>query len=375
MRILQVISSLNIGSGIANTVVNYYRAINKEKIQFDFLLFEDGEKTFAKEVEDLGARVYYIVAPTLWTLEKYKKRLKEFFSVHRGEWEAVHIHEILIQKFITKYAHCIGINKIIIHSHSTKFVSLKSKTMKEILVFIVKKVRNLYLLSNVNKNANIKLACSAEAGETLFGKDEGVIVLNNAIDVEQYKFDSVYRKRYRDKFNICDNEICIMNIGRICAEKNQHFLVEIFAEICKKKHNYKLMLVGDGNEKKTIIAQLQHFHLEDKVIFAGKRTDVPQLLSVGDCFVFPSLFEGLGIALVEAQASGLPCIASDTIPKIANCTGKVEFINIGMGASVWAQKIIEIDKIRYDETDAIKKAGFDLQGNKEILENIYLSEE
>lgn len=372
MRVLQVLSSLNIGSGIANVVVNYYRKIDKEKIQFDFLLFEKMPKSFESEVLSLGGKLYYIDKPTLCSVGKYKRIVKEFFETNRSRWSAVHIHEILVQRYVSAGARRAGIHRIVIHSHGTKFAIMQKDGLyiKNLLRYAVKRIRNFYLLGGIVKNSDVRLACSNDAGKALFKKAD-FTVLKNAIDYGKYKFNVPTRQKYRELLDLRESEKCIMHVGRLCDEKNQLFLIDAFSVAVAADSNMKLVLVGDGRMKSTLEKRVNEKGIGDKVVFIGNRSDIGEMLMAADLFVFPSINEGLGIALIEAQASGLACIASDSIPKEADCTGTVKFASLVDGVEKWADLILKTDVQRMDNGAAIASSGYDLNQSVKLLENIY----
>lgn len=375
MRVLHVISTLNIGSGIANAVFNYYRNIDRHNIQFDFLVFSEPEKTFTKEILEMGGRVFQIDAPTLTTSFKYAKKVKKFFKSHRNEWDWVHIHEILVQKYIVKSVKKISNAKIAIHSHNSRFVlpDHNASKLKNAIQITIKSVRNKYLLFGVNKNADAKFACSKEAGVALFGKkgiQKRFTLLPNAIDVGKFRFDQAERNRYRKMLGLEDKKV-IINIARLCSQKNQVFLLDVFKRIQETSKDYALLLVGDGELREYLFERAKLLGLSDNVLFLGNRLDTPSLYSAGDIFVFPSIIEGLGISLIEAQASGLNCIASTEVPKLAQVTPYVRFLPLSAGVDVWAREIENTSLTRTDGNDIVKQTAFNLENNFRTLTDVY----
>lgn len=379
MRVLHVISTLYIGSGIANFVMSYYRKIIGYKVQFDFLAFCPYENGFEEEVKELGGNVYYIAKPNLRTAGQYKKAVKRFFKEHSGEWECVHIHEILVQKYIAETAKKVGgVKKVLIHSHASKFVlpEYGISPLKNKLKMFIKSVRNKVLLSGVKRNADFCVACSEDAGRALFGEkileDKKFCVVKNAIETEKYRVDETIRERYRKEFSVDDKKV-IMLVGRLSEEKNPLFMLDVFSEIHKVDKQFFLIFVGDGHMKKQIIDKAMNLGLADDILLTGNRTDVNLVLQCADIFVLPSLAEGLGIVLIEAQASGLSCIASTGVPKEAEITPNVRFMDLSDGAKHWAETILNTDLKRYDTEEYVKKSGYDISSNIEFLYEKYNS--
>lgn len=376
MRILHVLSTLNIGSGIANFAMSYYRKLADRDIQFDFLAFCRAENGFEEEVQKLGGKVYYIEKLTAHFL-KYKKRIKQFFSEHRGEWEIVHIHEILVQKFIAKTCKRIGgVKKVAIHSHVTKFVlpNFGVSAFKNKLIMGFKHVRNAFLLNGLERNCDILFACSEDAGKALYGKkalkSERFHVVKNAIDPDKYLFDEGIRARYRDEFRLEGKKV-IIQVGRLCEEKNQTFFLDVMQKLCEADNSYTLLLVGKGELKGDLEEKIAALGLGERVILTGNRRDVANLFQCADLSVLPSLAEGLGIALIEAQASGLPCIASTGVPQEANITPYVRFLDLNEGAEVWADAILNTQLQRYETRNFVTESGYDVRESAERLGRIY----
>lgn len=377
MKILHVLSTLNIGSGIANFVMSYYSKIVEFDIQFDFLLFCTVENGFEEEVEKLGGKVYYIAKPNLKSAWRYKNSIKRFFKEHSSEWECVHIHEILVQKYISKNAKRFGgVKKVAIHSHAAKFVLPEHGVsyIKNEIKMCFKKIRNAYLLQGVKRNSDYYLACSKDAGKALFGKkalkSDKFFVIKNAIDCKDYVFDEELRATYRDNFGLINKKVIAL-VGRLCEEKNQFFMLDVFSRIFELDKSYMLMLVGDGHLRAELESKTSEYGLSESVVFTGNRDDVKNILQASDLFVLPSLIEGLGIVLIEAQASGLPCIASTGVPECAKISPHFEFIELRKGIEYWANKILKTDLVRYDNSEYVNSSGYDIMSNIQTLVDIY----
>ena len=223
----------------------------------------------------------------------------------------------------------------------------------------------------MNITANTYLCCSKEAGEWLFRKKD-YVVINNAIEIEKFKYNNEIRNKYRKQNGIKD-EVVIGHKGCLNKQKNQEFLLEVFNEIHKNNKKTKLMLVGAGALFDTINNKVRELKLEDDVLLLGSRSDANNFYQAMDIFVFPSIYEGLGISLVEAQTSGLKCFASDRVPREVDVTGTVEFYSLNLAKEVWAEKIIEkMDFTRYDNYKIMKNSNFNIKNEAKKLEDIYL---
>lgn len=222
------------------------------------------------------------------------------------------------------------------------------------------------------------MACSELAGRWLFGDktfDQGkVYILNNAIDLSKFKYNEEVRKNKRKELEIDDDTFVIGHIGRFVQQKNHTFLIDVFNEVQKKKANAKLILVGQGPLKDEIENKVKNLNLENKVVFLGQREDVDELYQAFDCFVLPSLYEGLGMVLIEAQASGLPCIASTEIPDIARVTEKLKFVRLDENIDYWKNSILKLSDLKNrkeDQLQDIQNRGYNIEKEVEKLEILY----
>lgn len=204
---------------------------------------------------------------------------------------------------------------------------------------------------------------------------QGAILMNNAIDVEKFKFNIESRKKIRKEFNICDNEFVIGHIGRFTPQKNHLFLLDVFKAFFTKNPNAKLILVGEEDDKKMIREKVCKLGIANQVIFTGIRKDIPALLSAFDCILMPSLFEGVSVAMIEEQCSGLPLITSTNVPSEVKVLPSTEFISLKAGIQTWVatlEKYVKASRI-VNATDLISKAGYDIKVNAIKLQNFYLS--
>ena len=357
IRILHVFNSLNQG-GIQNLIINVYRKIDKNKIQFDFLMNEDGY--FDDEIKALGGRVYKIPALNKVGQLKYTKELTNFFNEHK-EYKIVHSHYNQISGIILEIAKKCNIPIRIAHSHASNNINN-----------IVTKLYKLYLQSKIKKNATHFFACSRKAGEWLFkSKADNMVIINNGINMEDFFYSGEKRKKIRKELNINDDTMVIGHVGRFSKVKNHDFLVEIFNEYQKVNSNSILLLVGTGQLECNIREKVKKLNLNDKVKFLGVRKDTDYLYSAFDCFVFPSLYEGLGITLIEAQASGLKTITSaNDIPIETKITDLIEYINLNEVPEKWAERI-SINSNREEINNDLINSNFNIKNTVEQLEKFY----
>lgn len=339
-------------------LMNYYRQIDRTKLQFDFLVHRPFEADYDREIMELGGRIYRFPRLIPWS-RTYRKQLKEFFRQH-PEYRIVHVHQDCLSAVALQCAMEAGVPVRIGHSHNAN----QSLDLK----YLVK----LYYMKKIPHYATKLFACSEKAGEWMFS-GANFQVLNNAISVSSYVFSPEQRQLVRESLNLEKSHILVGHVGQFRPQKNHSFLVETFFYFQKKNPEARLLLVGGGGEEPMIRKQVEQLGIEEKVIFAGVRTDVPQLLQAMDVFVFPSLFEGLGISAIEAQASGLPCLISDAVPDECIMTdGLVEKLPLSESAEKWAEKIELLRHIpRKDRGSEIRNAGYDITTEAKKLEQLY----
>lgn len=352
IRVLQIIRHMNVG-GAETFIMNVYRNIDRNKVQFDFLV--NGEGFFDQEIKDLGGKIYYMDYLTMVGPIAYKKELLNFFSKHT-EYQIIHSHFDQVSGIILETAKKCNIVNRISHSHSTK-------NSNNILGKIYKK----YLQGKILKNATLICACGEEAAKWLYSsKYKQAVIVNNGIDIEKFQYSDAKRKKIREELDAKDDTIIIGHIGRFSKVKNQKYLIEIYKKYLEKNKNSLLVMVGTG-ELKTQIEQIVYEQkLEEHVKFLGTRQDTDAIYSAIDYYIFPSFYEGLSLSLIEAQVSGLKILASDTIDKKTNISGKIEWLSIKEKPEKWAEKIQpsretrEVSKQNIEEYD-IKKIAKQLQ--------------
>lgn len=361
IRIAQIIGKW-LGGGVEAVVMNYYRYIDKSKIQFDFICDNDSTNIPYEEIKSLGGRV--ILIPPYQKVFEYHKELKKVLK--EGNYKIVHSHINTLSVFSLFAAKCSRVPVRIAHSHSTTNKKEKKKNLMKKFLRPFSKVF-----------ATDYMCCSELAGRWLFGNKEydkgNVYLLNNAIDIDKFKYDKKIREQVRNELNIKDSTLVIGHIGRFVEQKNHTFLIDIFNEIYKQNKNSVLLLAGQGPLQNAIKNKVTQLGLNDKVIFLGQRTDVNRLYQAFDAFVLPSLYEGLPVVGVEAQASGLLCIFSDDMTRETKILDTTVFITLLSAADTWANTILNKYEIftRKNIIEEITKNKFNIKEESKELENEY----
>lgn len=357
IRVLQVVTHMERG-GLETMLMNYYRHIDREKVQFDFLVHRSQRAAYDDEIEALGGVIYRLPRLVPWS-RSYRKALDAFFAEHK-EYQVVHVHQDCLSAIILKAAKKQGIPVRIAHSHNSN--------QDKNLLYPVK----LFYRCWIPKYATQLFACGKDAGDWMFC-GAPYTVLNNAIDASAYRYNSVVAKQMRHSLSIPEDALVLGHVGRFSPQKNHEFLIDIFVACCQKVQNAYLLLVGEGGLKTQIEEKVQNLGLQDRVIFTGVRSDVQDLLQAMDVFVFPSLYEGLPVTMVEAQAAGLPCLISDGVPIECKMTELVRQIPLDASPEAWADTIVTVCGERgMDTLGQIQSAGFDVRENARWLQNFYL---
>lgn len=364
IRVLQVLDCINYNSGVSAVVMNYYRYLTQERVKCDFLLYESAERAFEEEITAHGSKIYTTGQPNGRKIVAYRKKVEQFFSEHVGEYEIVHVHIPNAAFVILSCAKKYGIPVRIIHSHNARGAD-----------GIGKKIRNFVLNKWGICYANYFMACSVAAGEYLFGRRRclqgRVKVLNNAILLDKYRYDVKKRKQIRDEWGIGE-ETLLGHVGRFVEQKNHMGLLDIFSKLCELGWNGKLVLLGDGELKSAIEKKAEDLRLNDRIIFAGVVTNVNEYMSAMDILLLPSLYEGLPVVCVEAQAAGLPCVVSDRVSKEIQISGNVKFLDIN-DIEAWCECIRKIQVDEQKRSNQRELDNYDIIKQAKRLEELYYS--
>lgn len=318
IRIAQVMGKM-VGGGVETVVMNYYRHIDRSRVQFDLLVDSDSTLVPRAEVEALGGRV--IEVPPYQQLPRYIHELEHLF--HEERWPIVHSHINSLSVFPLYAAKQAGIPIRIAHSHNT---SGKGEPIRSAMKHVLRPLANLY--------PTHRLACSSCAGKWLFGKSTSFNVLQNAFDAGSFHFDPIARKRMRASLGIQAGTFVFGHAGRFSPQKNQAWLIRRFASLIENRTDIVLVLAGDGPNRIKCERLASKLDIPFNVIFAGQVSNMPAFYSAMDCFLIPSTYEGLGLVAVEAQLAGLPCIVSCNVPSEVNPAGEVIFAPLD-NAQLW----------------------------------------
>lgn len=362
IRILHVLGNLNY-EGAQTFIMNIYRNIDRTKIQFDFIIHTHEKTGYADEITQLGGKIYSISKYKVINDIDYKKEWNSFFKQHK-EYKIIHAHVRSTASIFLKIAKKYNLVTIA-HSHST---SSRGN-------YIERKIKD-FMQKNIINYSDYLFACSVPAGKWLFGtdivNDKRFKIINNGIECSKYKPDSQARKQIRSELNI-KNKFVIGHVGSFTAPKNHQFLLNLFYEYHKTNSNSVLVLVGNGALQSEIEDTIQKLKLQNAVKILGVRSDVNVVLQGFDLFIFPSKFEGLGIALIEAQANGLPCIISDKIPEEANISSSNLRLSLNDSTDKWIKAISSKAKTEKDNSlnQQVIDKGFDIPNVAKEMEDFY----
>lgn len=343
--------------GISTVIMNYFRSVNSEEIHMDFAVGKPVDEEYIEEIEQSGCKIYLLPAKQE-NANGYYKELYRVMKEHR--YDILHVHgnsatisiELLMGKLTNipvriAHSHNSTCNHVLIHKLLSPFMHLVSTH---------------------------GFACSKMAGDWMFKKYPYEII-KNGFNTKQFVFDEKRREEIREYINVKD-EYVIGHIGFFNEQKNQRFLIDVFNEFLKKHENSKLLLVGGGYKKIEIEDYVRKNKLSDHVIFYGETKDVPSVLAAMDCFVFPSLFEGLGIVLLEAQINGLPCVVSDVVPQETKLGESYYKLSLEDNIDKWANKIyqcltMKVDRKNFYDNHRIAIEQYDITENSLNLSAFY----
>lgn len=360
-KVLQIYPQMN-NAGTEKVIMNLYNNIDQEKVHFDFLVNKPG--LLDEEIKKNGAKIFYINNSDK---KIYYKSLIKFFN--ENNYEIIHVHTQGNMELILKAAKKSKIKCRIIHSHTAR------QDIPKIL-----KILKLYRNIQIERNATDFFACSEDAAKWLFPhKYKSAKIVNNAIEIKRFLFNEEIRKKLRNDLKVKDDEKIIINIGRFAHQKNHTKIIKIAKKVIDNNKKIKFVFVGTGILEEDIKSEIKNNHIEDNFILLGNRNDVNELLMAADLFLFPTLYEGLGIAVVEAQFSGLKCITSERVPKEADIgLGLLEKINLSNNDAYWTMEIEKSLKENIDRNILNKKNNLNEYNIKIIaddIEKFYLSKD
>lgn len=359
IRVLQILGIVANG-GVEAVIMNYYRNINKNKIQFDFVVHNDADENYIKEILSMGAKVYKV---TPYNQNVFKFMYEIYHIIKSNQYQIVHSNMNALSGFALLPAYLAGAKVRILHNHTT---DSKEEKLRSLIKRLLRPFAKLF--------ANQYWACSKLAAEWMYGKNaiinSKITIINNAIDLEKFKFNKEKRERLRKELGL-ENSFVIGHVGRFMKQKNHEFLIDIFNEVLKQKKNARLLFIGDGKLKQQIEEKVKKLGIEKDVIFLGVRNDVADLYNIMDIFVFPSFYEGLGMVVIEAQVNGLSVVTSDAVPKEAKVTKNIRFLNLRQPKTEWCNAILKAERKEIVNNEDILLKNFDIKSESRKLENIY----
>lgn len=351
IRVLHVLPSLTCAGGMISVVKNYQQYIDDSHIHFDYLYFSEAPDSIGDQLRLRGSRIWHV---------PFNGALRSFFKEHSGEFDIVHCHPIFSSQFIGPLAKRYGAKRVIAHSHSSRFSDKKSSAL-----------RNSLLSWFVGIGATDYIACSEDARRLLRHHGKNAFILHNAVDPNEFSYSEIGRERVRSSLSIKQDDIVFGTVARLSPEKNLDLLVKLAERLKRNKSNIRFVIVGGGAQEARLKELASSLQVADEVVFTGPRDDVVDYYSAFDCFCLPSIFEGLPVSVVEAQASGLPCFLSD------NITREVEFgdccyLSID-DLDSWVDRALSFKPVetRIIDSQIICKAGYDIAGEANKLEQFY----
>lgn len=354
IRVAQMMTDMNYG-GVEMVVMNYYRNIDRTKVQFDFFALEGSAIPQREEIEHLGGRVY--VVPRYTHLSQYEREIQRIFR--ENEYQIVHSHMNTLGVFSLYGARRAGVPHRILQNHST---AGKGETKKNLMKYLLRPLAPVF--------ATQLCACSRFAGAWMYGRKSQFTVLNNAIDLPKFRYDPKKRDALRKELGIHGQKV-IGNIGRFCYQKNHNLLIDIFAEVAKQE-DALLLLIGEGELEQQIRDKVHALGLDESVLFLGRRMDAYRYYQAMDLFLLPSRYEGLPVVGVEAQASGLPCVFSSAVTPEAGLLKTTVFVDGDVQQYVHAV-LAGMNAERKDTSEEMKQAGFDISVEAQKLTEFYFN--
>lgn len=355
IRIAHVMGKM-VGGGLEAVVMNYYRHIDRSRIQFDLLVDADSTIVPCDEVESLGGRV--IEVPPYQDVFNSQRVLTSLFR--QEGWTIVHSHMNALSVFPLHAAYKAGVPVRIAHSHST---SGKGEFIRNAMKAVLKTQANRYPTDRV--------ACSRLAGDWLFGKGSEYTVVRNAIDLERFAPDGASRQAVREELGVANDGLLVGHIGRFVEQKNHALLLDIFKEVLESEPDAVLALAGEGPLLNAIRERTRALGIDGSVRFLGQRADSAGLYRAFDALCLPSLYEGLPMVGVECQASGTPILTSDAVTREAAMTSLMEFEPLSSTPEAWARHLLAMRGRTFAAGDAEGLSDFDIRHAAQRLQSYY----
>lgn len=363
IRVLHYVPGFDHG-GIESRLLDWFRNVNREILQFDVLVQTSLDNPMIRELEALGGEVFSVSRFHPRHLGQLHRDLRLFF-MKQEPYDAVHCHSLETSFLVMNMAKSAGVSRRILHARARSFATQSLIPARRLMKYLSVRAATDFF------------ACSEEAGD--FMTDDihwhkpDVTVVRNGFQADEFRFDSDVRRDVRTELGLGDAFV-VMTVGRLSAVKNQSFLVDVFSEIARRRPTVKLLVVGEGPMRSALETQVRELGLSHHVLLVGQRRDVQRLMQAADVFVLPSLYEGFGTAAVEAQAAGLPSVVSTGVPASVRATDLLKRLPLVEGTARWADEILgaELGDGRRDTFDEIQAAGFNAAGTARFLEQFYV---
>lgn len=364
IRVLHVVSHMD-RAGIETILMRYYRYIDKQKIQFDFLVNKDKKGAYDDEILKMGGHIYKTCGLNPIHMNKYKKQIKKILK-NNPDIKIIHGQNDASQYPALKSANEIDFPIRISSSHNTSIDINLKYPLKVLYKNLIPKIATHYF------------GCGIDAVKYFFGEDtiknNNYTIIKNAIEIDKFIYNSFIRQKIRKELCINNNTYLIGHVGRFSNQKNHRFIVRLIKELSKTGLNFKILLIGEGELEEKIRKKIKNQDLDKYFIFTGSIPNVNEYYQALDLFILPSKYEGLPLVGIEAQTSGTRCLFSDKITKEVKITDLVSFLPLNI--NIWKNKILEESKkeiIKEDKSKEIINAGYDIRIESKKLENIYLS--
>lgn len=358
IKILHMSTSLD-GGGVEMFLLNYYKNIDRDKIHFSIVVPGYKKGILEDQFIELGAKVYHVGL----LHDNFINSIRDIRKIFKNNnFDIVHCHGNKSSLLGIIFGKLYGVKVRIVHAHMTE----------EVVVYF-KKIYKKFTQIIIKLFATDLFACGRDAGNYLFGKQKFTII-HNAIDLEKFLYNAEIRKEYRDDLGM-NNEILLGNVARFAVQKNHSFLIEVFYELLKINPNYKLVLIGEGDLKKSIEEKCEILKISDKIIFIKNTNHINEFMNSFDIGILPSLYEGLPVVAIEMQASGLPVVCSNTITNEVNITGKINYLDLSLSAKYWANTISTIQlnnaMLRNKQNEDMHNSNYDIKVQAHRLEKLY----
>ena len=365
IRIMQINAGSKYG-GVSAMIYNYYKHIDRNRYQFDFVApFRSSFELYREEIENMGGRIIELGVEGTSLLYNYRLFKAVYLVCKNNKYQIVHINSgYSLFNFIVAFAsHCAGATRILVHSHNAGNIKKKDRIYAKILAGSL-----CYLATEC-------LACSKAAGEFMFTKkvmcSPKFHILKNGIVLKSFAYDEETRKKIRKSYNI-ENRFVVGHVGRFTEQKNHIFLLNVFAELLSYRPDAVLVLIGEGEDMNRVQSHSIELGIEKNIIYAGLVKNTNELYSAMDVFVLPSLFEGLPVVGIEAQAAGLKCVFSANVTQEVMVTPSCSMIKLDDDISNWVKEILKSNNFsRNDSIKYLQEAGYDIEDVTRKLETLY----